>query len=56
MINITAELMLRDIPGQTLKRNWGGNIMRVFKEAEQLRESDMSFSPYCLLLPHFLYS
>lgn len=37
MKNITAELLLRGYSRSDIEKIWGGNIMRVFKEAERLR-------------------
>jgi membrane dipeptidase len=37
MKNITAELLLRGYSRSDIEKIWGGNIMRVFKEAEQLK-------------------
>jgi len=37
MKNITVELLLRGYSRSDIEKIWGGNIMRVFKEAEQRR-------------------
>jgi membrane dipeptidase len=39
MKNITIELLRRGYNSKDIAKIWGGNIMRVMKEAESLREA-----------------
>jgi membrane dipeptidase len=39
MKNITIELLNRGYSNKDIAKIWGGNIMRVMKEAESLREA-----------------